>query len=187
MFNRSVCEAPASRHPTPSQCYYKYTKQIYRRNATHQPPPRVSGLGGGAELLTLPLRLPPVTEPSSALRSRKPVHRSASDSLVAGGSVKNSLDSEGVLGVRWNGELGKRKLLFDPPGLARPACSFCSSVQLRSAAINCKIWNFFGSDRSRARKCRKWLVTICLQELVASIIISTAKRTCRCCPLVWPF
>jgi hypothetical protein len=91
-------------------------------------------------------------EPSSALRSSNPVHRSASDSLVAGGSLKNSVDSEGVLGVRWNGDAGKRKLLLDVPGLARPACSFCSSVQLRSAAINWRIWNFLGSERSRARK-----------------------------------
>jgi hypothetical protein len=113
-------------------------------------PPLVSGLGG-AELLTLPLLLPAV-EPSSALRSRNPVHRSASDSLVAGGSLKNSVDSEGVLGVRWNGDMGKRRLLLDVPGRARPACSFCSSVQLRSAAINWRIWNFLGSERSRARK-----------------------------------
>jgi len=80
----------------------------------------------------------------------------------AGDSVKNSVDNEGVLGVRWNGDMGKRKLLFDAPGLARPACSFCSSVQLSSAAINCRIWNFLGSERSRARKCKKWFVTICL-------------------------
>ena len=97
-------------------------------------PPLVSGLPG-AVLLTLPLRLP-VVEPSSALLSRKPVHRSASDSLFAGDSVKNSLDREGVLGVRWNGDMGKRKLLFDAPALCSPACSFCSSVQFRRAAIN---------------------------------------------------
>lgn len=102
-------------------------------------PPLVSGLSGaGAELLTLPLLLPAV-DPSSALRSRNPVQRSASDSLVAGGSLKNSVESDGVLGVRWNGDTGKRKLLFDVPGLARPACSFCSSVQLRSAAISWRI------------------------------------------------
>jgi hypothetical protein len=58
----------------------------------------VSGLGG-AELLTLPLLLPD-TEPSSALLSRKPVHRSANDSLFEGDSVKNSDDNDGVLGVR---------------------------------------------------------------------------------------
>jgi hypothetical protein len=60
-------------------------------------PPLVSGRG--AELLTLPLRLP-VVEPSSALRSRNPVHSSASDSLFAADSAKNSVDNEGVLGVR---------------------------------------------------------------------------------------
>jgi hypothetical protein len=113
----------------------------------------VSGLGA-AELLTLPLLLF-VVEPSSALLSRKPVHRSASDSLVVEESVKNSVESEGVLGVRWNGDTGKRKLLVDAPGLARPACSFCSSVQLRSDAIICRIWNRLASERSRARKCKK--------------------------------
>jgi len=77
--------------------------------------------------------------------------------------VKNSVDNVGVLGVRWNGDMGRRKLPLVPPGLASPACSFCSSVQLSSAAINCRIWNFLGSERSRARKCRKWFVTICLR------------------------
>ena len=120
-------------------------------------------------LLTLPLRLPPAVEPSSALRSRNPVHSSANDSLFAGDSAKNSVDRDGVLGVRWKGDMGKRKLLFDAPGLARPACSFCSSVQLRRAAINCRIWNFLGSERSRARNCKTWFVTICL------VIVSRCK------------
>jgi hypothetical protein len=61
------------------------------------PSPLVSDLG--AELLTLPLLLP-AAEPSSALRSRNPVHSSARDSLLAGDSVKNSVDNDGVLGVR---------------------------------------------------------------------------------------
>jgi hypothetical protein len=100
-------------------------------------PPLVSGLGVAA-LLTLPLLLL-VVEPSSALRSKNPVQRSANDSLVVEESVKNSADNEGVLGVRWNGDIGKRKLLVKPPGLANPACSFCSSVQLRRDAINCSI------------------------------------------------
>ena len=100
-------------------------------------PPLVSGLRG-AELLTLPLLLPEV-EPSSALRSRNPVQRSANDSLLAGGSVKNSVDNDGVLGVRWNGDTGNLRVLPDVPGRARPACSFCSSVQLSSAAINWRI------------------------------------------------
>lgn len=94
----------------------------------------MSGLVAAA-LLTLPLRLF-VVEPSSALRSRKPVQRSANDSLFEGESVKNSADRDGVLGVRWKGDMGNRRLLFEAPGLARPACSFCSSVQLRRAAIS---------------------------------------------------
>ena len=143
----------------------------------------VSGLTRGAELLTLPLLLPAV-EPSSALLSRNPVHSSANDSLFAGDSVKNSVDNEGVLGVRWNGDMGKRKLLFDAPGLARPACSFCSSVQLRSAAINCRIWNFLGSERSRARKCKKWFVTICLLTVSNLQSIRASEwLTCQRCPL----
>ena len=101
------------------------------------PPPRVSGLGA-ALLPTLPLLLPAVVLPSSALRSRNPVQRSARDSfsLTPGGSVKNSDESDGVLGVRWNGDIGRRRLPLAPPGLARPACSFCSSVQLSREAIN---------------------------------------------------
>ena len=144
-----VCEAASRSHPNHqrhSQCCIKHERHYQRYanillTARHHyldpSPPRVSGLIG-AELLTLPLLLPAV-EPSSALRSRNPVQRSASDSLVGGGSLKNSVDSAGVLGVRWNGDKGNRKVLFDVPGLARPACSFCSSVQLRSAAINCRI------------------------------------------------
>lgn len=58
--------------------------------------PLVSGLGGAE--LTLSLLVPDV-DPSSALLSRKPVQRSARDSLF-GGDSKNSEDSEGVLGVR---------------------------------------------------------------------------------------
>lgn len=72
--------------------------------------------------------------PSSALRSRKPAQRSASDSLppdVGGASEKNSVLRDGVLGVRWKGEAGRRRVLCDAPGRARPACSFCSSVQAR--------------------------------------------------------
>lgn len=72
--------------------------------------------------------------PSSALRSRNPAQRSARDSLpddVDGASEKNSVLSEGVLGVRWKGEAGRRSVLCEAPGRARPACSFCSSVQAR--------------------------------------------------------
>jgi hypothetical protein len=101
----------------------------------------VSGreLVGGALPDMLPL-LDAGLLPSSACRSKKSAHNSASDSLFSlllAVSGKNSEDKDGVLGVRWNGERGSRKLLLDAPGRARPACSFCSSDQLRSAAI---IW-----------------------------------------------
>lgn len=71
--------------------------------------------------------------PSSALRSRNPAQRSARDSLpdVGGASEKKSVLKDGVLGVRWKGEAGRRKVLCDAPGRARPACSFCSSVHAR--------------------------------------------------------
>jgi hypothetical protein len=72
-------------------------------------------------------------EPSSALRSRKPAHRSANDSFaeVGVGSEKNSVFRDGVLGVLWNGDAGKRRLPAEAPGRARPACSRCSSVQFK--------------------------------------------------------
>lgn len=75
--------------------------------------------------------------PSSTLRSRKPAHSSASDSLdsfadAGSGSEKKSALSDGVLGVRTNGDAGSRKLPpVEVPGLASPACSRCSSVQFR--------------------------------------------------------
>jgi hypothetical protein len=119
----------------------------------------VSGLiGPVATLETLPFLDPSSGFPSSALRSRKLAQRSAKDSLlpdVGAGSEKNSVFRDGVLGVRWKGECGRRRLLLEAPGLAKPACSRCSSVQLRRPAITCRIWNFFGSDRSSARNCRK--------------------------------
>ncbi len=91
----------AQRLSTPFAMLYNTGSKPCTKDSAYGPhlsPPLVSGLIGAA-LLILPLLLP-VVEPSSALRSRNPVHRSASDSLVAGGSVKNSVDSEGVLGVR---------------------------------------------------------------------------------------
>lgn len=121
--------------------------------------------GPVAALEPLPFLDPSPGLPSSALRSRKLAHRSDRDSLLADvgvGSEKNSVFKEGVLGVLWNGECGRRRVLLEAPGLARPACSRCSSVQFKSPAMTCKIWNFLGSDRSRARNCKKWLVTICL-------------------------
>jgi hypothetical protein len=105
MLCEAASQSPSNLTPTPLAMSYN-TRSLFTKlknlSSTHQiiyfpSPPLVSGLG--AALLTLPLLLPE-TEPSSALRSRKPVHRSASDSLLAGGSLKNSVDSEGVLGVR---------------------------------------------------------------------------------------
>jgi hypothetical protein len=122
--------------------------------------------------------------PSSACLSKNPVHSSASDSLFSllpEVSGKNSEDKDGVLGVRWNGDIGSRILLFDAPGLARPACSFCSSVHPKSAAMICRIWNFFGSDRSRARNWRKWLVTICLYRVSILWFKKSDKITYQYC------
>jgi hypothetical protein len=121
--------------------------------------------------------------PTSASCSRKLDHSSASVSLLEAPLSMNSVARFGVLGVR-RGVPGTRSFpgILEVPGRARPACSRCSvlntsdglqkffvckfqyspSFQPRSAAISCNIWNFFGSDRSKARKCRKWLVTICL-------------------------
>lgn len=74
-----------------------------------------------------------IGRPSSTLRSKKPAQRSAKDSFPDEGafSEKNSVLRDGVLGVRWKGETGRRRVLFEAPGRARPACSFCSSVQAR--------------------------------------------------------
>src|SRR3569833_305139 len=114
----------------------------------------------------LSLRVEAVSaEASSTLRSRKLAHRSPSDSLpdVGVGSEKNSVLSDGVLGVRWKGDVGSRRLLLaDVPGRARPACSRCSSVQFSTPAMICRIWNFLGSDRSSVRNWRNWLLTTCL-------------------------
>jgi hypothetical protein len=99
--------------------------------------------------------LDPAVLASSTLRSRKPAHRSARDSPLPElgvGSEKNSVFSAGELGVRWNGDIGKRRVLLAPPGRASPAVSRCSSVQSSRPAMTCRIWNFRGSDRSRDRK-----------------------------------
>lgn len=91
-----------------------------------------------AVLDMLPFLDVPPCDASSTLRSRNPAHRSARDSRLAEvgvGSEKNSALSDGVLGVRWNGELGRRNELLDVPGRASPACSLCSSVQLRRPAM----------------------------------------------------
>lgn len=52
--------------------------------------------------------------PSSALRSRKPAHKSARDSLppeVDVVSEKKSAPRDGVLGVLWKGDAGNRRVL----------------------------------------------------------------------------
>lgn len=114
----------------------------------------------GTTLLTLALLLPPAALPaalpSSACLSKNPVHSSAKLSLgVPCRSGKNSALRLGVLGVRWKGLCGRRSEEPAVPGRARPACSFCSSVQERREAMTWRIWNFLGSERSRARKRRK--------------------------------
>lgn len=120
--------------------------------------------------------------PSPDSLSRKSDHSSARLSLLARCSISDvSAFSDGVLGVLLNGDIGtlNDEVKEMPPGRARPACSFCSviveylthefgllsglpSVQLSRAAINWSTWNFFGSERSSVRKCKKWLVTTCL-------------------------
>jgi hypothetical protein len=71
--------------------------------------------------------------PSAASRSKKSDQSSASDSLllellaISIGSVLSALLSDGVDGVRLKGDSGMRRLLFDAPGRARPACSRCSA------------------------------------------------------------
>lgn len=59
--------------------------------------------------------------------SRKFDQSSANDSFLFPLSGKKSVDNAGVLGVRCHGDTGTRKLGFDAPGLARPACSLCST------------------------------------------------------------
>lgn len=67
--------------------------------------------------------------PSAASLSRKSCHNSANDSLLLellAISIGSDIElSDGVLGVRRNGDAGIPSL-EDVPGRARPACSFCS-------------------------------------------------------------
>ena len=87
-------------------------------------------LGGG--LTALPRLLASFPSlPSAASRSKKSCHSSASDSLLLellAINMGSDMDaSEGVLGVRRNGDMGTPSL-DDVPGRARPACSFCSKA-----------------------------------------------------------
>ncbi len=97
-------------------------------------------------------------------------------------SGKKSVDNDGVLGVLCHGDKGTRRFGFDAPGRERPAFSRCSvpvneqirgfgaqrsaspSVQANRLAMICNTWNFLGSALSRAKKCKKWLVTSCLDR-----------------------
>ena len=95
------------------------------------PRPDPVSLRGGGEVgivAWLPLR---DRSPSPASRSKKSDQSSARDSLLLEllamsiGSV-SELFNDGVDGTRLNGDKGILKLLFEAPGRARPACSFCS-------------------------------------------------------------
>ena len=66
--------------------------------------------------------------PSRASCSKKSDQSSANDSFRLPLSGKKSLESEGVLGVRCHGETGTLRDGLDAPGLARPACSRCSTA-----------------------------------------------------------
>ncbi len=68
--------------------------------------------------------------PSCASCSRKPDQSSASDSFLLVLSGKKSVDNAGVLGVRCQGDNGTRRLGFEAPGRARPACSRWSAVMI---------------------------------------------------------
>lgn len=95
------------------------------------PRPLPVSLRGGGDVAILPL---PRRDSSPASRSRKSDQSSASDSLllellaISIGSFMLLL-REGVEGVRRKGDIGMRKLLFDAPGRARPACSRCSALR----------------------------------------------------------
>ncbi len=92
-----------------------------------------------------------VFEPSCASCSRKFDHNSASDSLLLLLlSGKRSVVSVGVLGVRWKGETGARRLGFEAPGLASPACSRCSDA----VSYPCRLLDYKEHTISPAQKCR---------------------------------
>lgn len=77
---------------------------------------------------------------------------------VGTGSEKMAACRAGVLGVRPKGEAGKRRVLADAPGLARPTFSLTSSFHSRMLAKICKISNFLGSDRSRTKNATRLFV-----------------------------
>ena len=71
--------------------------------------------------------------PSCASCSRKSDHSAANDSfdsLRLGLSVAKSVDRDGVLGVRCQGDIGVLRFGLEAPGRARPACSRCSRKQV---------------------------------------------------------
>ncbi len=84
--------------------------------------------------------------------SRKFDHSSARDSFRLVRSVNNSVEVDGVLGVRWNGDKGARRVLLpEVPGRASPACSRCSwesHVQLcRSISTLRKLLTFSPAEQ----------------------------------------
>lgn len=98
--------------------------------------------------------LDPAPAPSRASRSRKSDQSSARLSLLeldplCSNCDSAAADSDGVLGVRRNGDIGIRKLVgagaadIEAPGLARPACSFCSVPQSAWGVGTVRMWLTF--------------------------------------------
>ena len=80
---------------------------------------------------TLPAREDSLA-PCCASCSRNPDQSSARDSLLVV-LVYSSLLSDGLLGVRWKGEMGMRRLVLEAPGRDSPACSRWSAGQRQHA------------------------------------------------------
>ena len=90
---------------------------------TANPPPR----HGLLELDTLVDLEPLVVSDASLCKNSE--NCAAKESVLPLPSlVMNSVDSDGVLGVRCQGDMGVRRFGLDAPGRARPACSRCSVV-----------------------------------------------------------
>lgn len=151
-----------------------------------------------APLLVLSLLLP---KPSCASLCKKPLQSSLRDSFPLGlvsppVSVIEERLVELALNNGWlndvfedtrlvNGDRGSLSDWFgfivwcDAPGRESPAASCCSSVHPRVAAMICNTWNFFGSDRSRARNWSNVFVTSCLCLCQQSLAKLLAIRTCQ--------